>query len=200
MNGAQSADMIWYLLAMVLVGAALMSRRWTLGSALGMALGWVAIFAVVLVVISYRQEFMAVGDRVKREVTGAPVQKAVGQSLLINVAQDGHYWAEGTLNGTPARFLIDSGASITALSDKTAAAAGLNVDPSGMPVIMQTANGPVNAQRSTVATLAVGPVRASDLPVVVSPAFGEVNVLGMNFLSQLKSWRVENGVMELQPH
>jgi aspartyl protease family protein len=38
------------------------------------------------------------------------------------------------------------------------------------------------------------------LPVVMSPAFGEVNVLGMNFLSQLKSWRVEDGDMLLEPH
>jgi aspartyl protease family protein len=36
--------------------------------------------------------------------------------------------------------------------------------------------------------------------VVVSPAFGNMNVVGMNFLSRLKSWRVEDGVLILQPH
>jgi aspartyl protease family protein len=36
--------------------------------------------------------------------------------------------------------------------------------------------------------------------VVVSPAFGDTDVLGMNFLSRLKSWRVEDGVLVLVPH
>jgi aspartyl protease family protein len=40
----------------------------------------------------------------------------------------------------------------------------------------------VEAKRSSIATLAIGPISASDLPVVVSPAFGEVNVIGMNML------------------
>ena len=64
---------------------------------------------------------------------------------------------------------------------------------------MTTANGRVEARRSNVATLAIGPIRASDLPVVVSPAFGDVNVIGMNMLSRLKSWGVQDGEMVLTP-
>ena len=200
MSGAQSAETVWYLLALILVGSALFARRWSLTSAIGMAGAWIAIFLVVLIAFSYRHEVKQVGSRVRNEVIGAPIQQVSGQSLRVNVSDDGHYWVDGTLNGTSARFLIDSGASVTALSDQTASRAGLNVDPTGMPAIMQTANGPVKAARSSVSTLAVGPVRASDLDVVVSPAFGDVNVLGMNFLSKLKSWRVEDGVMVLQPY
>jgi aspartyl protease family protein len=40
---------------------------------------------------------------------------------------------------------------------------------------------------------------ALDLPVVVADAFGDSNVIGMNFLSEMKSWRVENGEMILEP-
>ncbi len=64
---------------------------------------------------------------------------------------------------------------------------------------MTTANGKVEARRSSIATLAIGPVIASDLPVVVSPAFGEINVIGMNMLSRLKSWGVQDGEMVLTP-
>ncbi|RZL97585.1 MAG: TIGR02281 family clan AA aspartic protease, partial [Sphingomonas sp.] len=41
---------------------------------------------------------------------------------------------------------------------------------------------------------------ARDLSAVVSPAFGDVNVVGMNFLSRLKSWRVEDNTLILVPH
>lgn len=199
MTTDQSADLLWYILAMVLVGSALLSRRIAWRSALGMVLAWIGIFAVVLVIVSYRHEMSGVAERVQSEVTGKPIQRADGQTLRISAGPDGHYWVDGTVNGTPARFLIDSGATVTALSENAARAAGLNVDPNAMPVVLQTANGPVNAQRSSVSTLAVGPVQVSDLPVVISSAFGDVNVIGMNMLSRLRRWSVEDGEMTLTP-
>jgi aspartyl protease family protein len=50
-----------------------------------------------------------------------------------------------------------------------------------------------------VRDLKLGDIVARDLPVVVSPAFGDTDVLGMNFLSQLKSWRVEGRTLILTP-
>jgi aspartyl protease family protein len=51
-----------------------------------------------------------------------------------------------------------------------------------------------------MAELRFGTIVARDLPVVVSPAFGTTDVLGMNFLSKLKSWRVEGRTLILEPH
>ena len=42
-------------------------------------------------------------------------------------------------------------------------------------------------------------VDAKDLPVVVAEEFGDSNVIGMNFLSSLRSWRVEGTEMVLEP-
>ncbi|QUT03896.1 TIGR02281 family clan AA aspartic protease [Sphingobium phenoxybenzoativorans] len=198
MSGDQTAQVIWYVLALTLVGSALLSRRVSLKGALGMALIWVGIFLLVLIAFSYRQELGLVATRVQTKVTGAPRQQMEGNAIRIALAADGHYWVEGNVNGVPARFLVDSGASITALSEATTRLAGLIVDQQRI-AMMQTANGPVEAKYSVVPTLAVGAIKTSDLTVVVSPAFGEVNVLGMNFLSQLKSWRVEDGEMILEP-
>jgi aspartyl protease family protein len=195
----QAMGSLWYILAIVLVGSALIGRRMRLGSLLGMLLAWVVIFCVVLSLFSFRRELGMVKDRVRSEVTGVPRQRTQGQALRVAVSADGHYWVDGALNGTPTRFLIDSGASVTALSESAARAAGLNVDETGFPMIMQTANGQVEAHRSNVATLSLGPIHASDLPVVVSPAFGEINVIGMNMLSRLKSWGVQDGEMVLTP-
>lgn len=199
MNGVQAADTVWYLLVLVLVASALASRRFSLRSALGMVLGWIGIFLILLILFSYRTELGMVTDRVRSEVIGQSQQRLEGGALHIQRSIDGHYWVDGSINGTPARFLIDTGASITALSEETAIAAGLNVDSGGFPVIMQTANGRIEARRSSVARLEVGSIAAQDLPVVVSAAFGGVNVIGMNLLSQLKSWRVEKGEMVLEP-
>lgn len=199
MSGAQSAEIIWLVLAMVLVGSALISRRWSLTGALSMALWWVAIFVIALAIFSYRSEIGGIADRIKSEVTGEAQQRIEGSTLRINKSLDGHFWVNALVNGQSLRFLIDSGASITAVSESAAVDAGLNIDQSGFPMVLMTANGPVEARRSNIATLEIGPLRASDLTIVVSPAFGGVNVLGMNFLSQLKSWRVEGDEMILEP-
>lgn len=199
MSGAQSAELIWLLLAIVLVGSALVSRRWSLTGALSMVLWWIAIFVVVLALFSYRSEIGGVADRVKSEVTGEAMQRVEGSALRIAKSLDGHFWVDGQVNGHNIRFLIDSGASFTALSESSAMAAGLNIDQSGFPLVLTTANGNIEARRSNIATLQIGPLRASDLPIVVSAAFGDVNVLGMNFLSKLKSWRVEGDEMILEP-
>ena len=147
--------------------------------------------------LSYRS--LGGGGPVGNAPPTLPPVRAEGQAIRIPVARDGHYWVEAAINGTPARFLIDSGATITALSEPTARAAGLNYDVGAPGVVMTTANGKVEARRSSIATLAIGPVIASDLPVVVSPAFGEINVIGMNMLSRLKSWGVQDGEMVLTP-
>jgi aspartyl protease family protein len=127
-------------------------------------------------------------------------QEVVGKEVRIRMAADGHFWARASVNGVERRMLIDSGATLTALSADTAQAAGLEINAQLFPVVLQTANGAVTAKTSNVPELRLGDIVAHDLPVVVSPAFGKTNVLGMNFLSMLKSWHVENRTLVLVPH
>ncbi|WP_298397192.1 TIGR02281 family clan AA aspartic protease [Sphingobium sp.] len=204
----QTASTIWYVLAILLVASSLIGRRLPWGSLWRMVAIWVAIFAGLLLIFQFAQgQGWLTGRWAEQGGVAAPQDspeslpkaRTEGQVLRIPVAPDGHYWVEGMINGTPARFLIDSGATFTALSANTARATGLNYEVGAPAVIMSTANGQVEARRSNIATLSIGPIRISDLPVVVSPAFGEVNVIGMNTLSRLKSWGVQNGEMVLTP-
>ncbi|APL94148.1 TIGR02281 family clan AA aspartic protease [Sphingobium indicum] len=211
MDGDQAMSSLWYVLALVLVGSALLARRAPTGGLLRMAVLWIVIFAILLGLFKAGEKFGLFSSRIYGEGGEAPsssthdAQKALpsarveGQALRIPVAPDGHYWVEGMVNGNPTRFLIDSGASVTALSVNAARTSGLNFDLNAPGLSMMTANGKIDVKRSTIATLVVGPIRASDLDIVVSPAFGEVNVIGMNMLSRLKSWSVQNGEMVLTP-
>src|SRR3546814_5511507 len=56
---------------------------------------------------------------------GLDSQQVVGKEVRIPMARDGHFWADVELNGTKRRMLVDSGATVTALSETTAAAAGV---------------------------------------------------------------------------
>lgn len=198
MSGDQTTQLLAALMMLVLVGSSLLSRRLPLGEVARMTAGWILIFGAVLVGFSYRAELSAVARRVVGDLGGDRGQ-TVGGTFRVPMAEDGHFWVRARVNGVERRFLIDSGATTTALSVATAKAAGVEIDSSGFPVMLNTANGTVEARRAVVDRLEFGPIRSQALGVVVAPAFGDTNVLGMNFLSSLDSWRVEGRTLVLEP-
>lgn len=199
MSGDQTAQVMAAVMMLVLVGSSLVARRLPLGQVARMVAGWLAIFAVVLVGYSYRFELNEVVRRVTGDLLGERGQ-TVGDTLRVPMAPDGHFWVRAQVNGEDVRFLIDSGATTTAMSMATAQAVNVDIDRGGFPVTINTANGIVEARSGRIARLTLGPIRSKDLGVVVAAAFGDTNVLGMNFLSSLKGWRVEGQTLVLEPH
>jgi aspartyl protease family protein len=130
---------------------------------------------------------------------GLDRQQVVGSEVRIRMSPDGHFWADARVNGVKRRMLIDSGATVTAISDSTARQASVEADAGMVPVVLRTANGAAPARTATVEELRVGNITAKNLKVVTSPALGEMDVLGMNFLSKLGSWRVERNTLIMVP-
>lgn len=198
MTGDQTAQLIAATMMLVLVGSSLVARRLPIGQVARMVAAWLLIFAALLVGYSYRAELKGVGERVLGDLSGTR-GRTVGGTLRIPMGEDGHFHVRASLNGHETDLLIDSGATSTALSVATARAAGIDFDTSGFPVILSTANGSVEAHRATIDRLSMGPITTRQLGAVVSPAFGEMDVIGMNFLSSLASWRVEGETLVLEP-
>jgi aspartyl protease family protein len=189
------------MLGMLLPLSALLSRRMPLRKMAPMALAWFGIFIVVMLAIGVsRENGLQSGWARVRSLLGDDEQSVHGETVQIRKAPDGHFWATASIDGVQRRMLIDSGATTTSLSLATAHAASLDLDQNPIPTSLSTANGIVFARTSSVHKLALGPITASDLRVVVAPEFGEMDVLGMNFLSRLKSWRVEGDILVLEPN
>lgn len=192
MSGERVADVVFYGLFLLLPLSALFARRLPLARTATMALAWLAIFGVALLLVSQRSRFEGL-------TTLFSNQRTTGRETRIQMAHDGHFWADVTINGVSRRMLIDSGATTTALSVATARAAGLDTAESPFPVLLDTANGTITAQSTTAKHVVAGSIGIEDLGVVVSAAAGELDLLGMNVLSRLASWRVERGTLILTP-
>jgi aspartyl protease family protein len=186
--------MVFYIMAAVFVASSLFAMRMPLGKALKMALAWVAIFGVAFLLFAFRGEFSQLGQRIRAEATGSPIVE--GEVVRIPVAEDGHFYVDSKLNGHDVRFMVDSGASVTTISRSTASAAGMEIGTRRGVVI--TANGPASVMQSSADRLQVGSIERTDFPVDVSEQEG-LNLLGMNFLRSLQSWRVEGNYLVLQP-
>jgi aspartyl protease family protein len=131
---------------------------------------------------------------------GLDDQQVSGKELRVAMSTDGHFWVRASINGVDRRMLIDSGATITALSASSAREAKVDISSGLAPVVLQTANGAAPARAGRVDELRIGNIVARNLRIVTSPGLGEMDVLGMNFLSRLQSWRVEGQTLVLVPH
>ncbi len=191
-------SLIWGVVCILLLLSSLAARRLPLGYVAKAAFAWIAIFAALFAIFSFRFEFKAVWERVKADISGTAGQSVRGEEIAIRRQDDGHYWLQLDVNGKPVRFMIDSGATTTAVNADTARATGIQVDTTGDPVLLNTANGRVTAQRGVILSLKIETHELGQHNVVVSESFGDTNVLGMNFLDSMQSWKVEANVMTLK--
>lgn len=194
----QTPRAIYLGIWLVLVVSALAARRLPLKSSVKMALAWVGIFVVALVVVSGRHQYAAMWSSATAFL-GDEEQSVTGSALSVPMADDGHFYVRATINGVERRLLVDSGATSTMISAETARAANVNIEESPFPVLLDTAGGPITARVSTIHKLQVGSIHVDDLTTYISPTMGDTDVIGMNFLSKLKSWHVEGRTLVLQP-
>ena len=196
----QSGLLLAALLAMVLgvLGAVTIRRAPALGRTLRVAstLGLMGVLVIVVLQLSRMDPRFEIAV----PEFGLPEQVVEGGETRVPLARDGHFWLQARINGQPANFLVDTGATLTAVSSETAQRIGLEPRDTGIPVRMQTANGSVAAELTTIDELRFGSVAARGLDAVIAPGLGPTNVIGMNLLSRLQSWRVEDNVLILVPH
>ena len=195
-EGDQAVQAIYLLLVLVMVGSALLVRRIPIMQGLRMFIAWVLIFGAAFIVFTMKDEFLALGNRMWIETRGGVEQTAPGE-IRIRQAPDGHFWVTAEVNGEPVRFLVDSGATTTSLSRETATRAGI-APSSAFRTAVRTANGIVMVDRGSATSLRLGPIERRDVAVHISDAFGDMNVIGMNFLSTLSGWSVEGKTLVMR--
>jgi len=184
-------------MALILLGGILRHLSPLLGG-LTRGLGNVGLFGALLLTVMQVIRLNS-GVDLPLDAVGLPDQQVSGRETRVPIARDGHFWITARLNGVPQRLLVDTGATLTALSPDLAAEAGVEPLPMREPVLLRTANGTVSARIATVKELRLGNVVARNLDVVVAPGMEQTSVLGMNFLSRLASWRVEGRTLILVP-
>ena len=118
---------------------------------------------------------------------------AAGGVIEIRRGADGHYHWPGTINGVAVDFLVDTGATSTAIPARLARSLGLE---SVGQVRSQTAGGPVTGQVVRVDVELDGGVVARNLRVVSLEGLGDRPLLGMDVLGRLH-WRQAGGVLTI---
>jgi aspartyl protease family protein len=166
----------------------------------------IMIFAALMVAMGTIMAQMA--DRMTpalaQAVSAKPVPvETVAQSGLrsLSIPRDarGHFETEGRIEGQRIGFMVDTGASVIALNETSAARFGLRPSRGDYNAKVTTANGTIQAARTRLAMVDIGGLVVRDVDAMVLPdeALSE-NLLGLSFLSKLKRFEYANGTMVLE--
>lgn len=124
---------------------------------------------------------------------------AAGAPAQVLKAADGHYWADALVDGRAIRVMVDTGASVVALTRADAARLGLDLEPSDFSATVTTASGPVRAAPVQLSAVAVSGARVDRVEALVVEAGLPHSLLGMSYLGRLSAFTATPAALTLRP-
>jgi aspartyl protease family protein len=129
---------------------------------------------------------------------GAGMVAKVGEdgrlAVILQSDRSGHYLAEGEVNGRAVHFLVDTGATDVAVSERLARGLGLKFGPR---ITVMTAAGPASAWRARLDRVSIGGLERENVRATITPGLGSQALLGMSFLKHF-SIRQEEGRLVIE--
>lgn len=129
-------------------------------------------------------------------VAAARPRAVVARQVEVEASRDGHFYVEAEINRQPVRLMVDTGATIVALRESDANAAGIRPRRADYDKPVATANGTAYAAATELDTLAVGEIEIGGVRAMVLPdeQLG-ISLLGGSFLNRLRRFQVESGTL-----
>lgn len=179
-----------------------------------MAFGWgLAACALIVSIVFFDQirtlartvvgvqasETTAAPDRAPRRMAAGTTRPLGGRSVEIKAGANGHYYTEAEVNGRRVPVLVDTGASLVALTWDDARDAGIFTRESDYTQRVSTANGVARVATVVIDQISIGDVVVRNVAAAVSePGKLRTSLLGMSFLGRLDRFDIRNGVLVLQ--
>ena len=117
--------------------------------------------------------------------------------FAIPRADDGHFYADVSVDGTSALMLVDTGATTVALTGEDAEAMGLGWNEADVRPVARGANGAVYGVTVTLTSVQVGDFEARDVAAIIVPEGLGISLLGQSFLSRIEKVKLEQDRMVL---
>lgn len=176
-------------------GAAAMARD---------AVTWLALGLGLVTLYAYKDELTPIAARVVGELipgTAMTVETSAGGLTEVKIRRrlDGHFTATVDVNGEAVSMIVDTGASSIVLTPKDAKKAGIDPKELTYRVPVLTANGRTVAARIRLDKVSIGPLDRTKVEALVAkPGALTQSLLGMSFLSRLRSYEFSGDFLTLR--
>lgn len=124
---------------------------------------------------------------------------ASGGPAQVVKGADGHYWAQARIDGRAVRVLVDTGASVVALTRADALRLGVDPDPTAFTGQVQTASGVARAAPVRLSAVSVAGARVDQVDALVVEQGLEYSLLGMSYLGRLSAFEATPTALTLRP-
>ncbi len=145
---------------------------------------WIIFALVALILYSYRFEFSEIKDRVLSDLFPSKAINKNHEQLVLNIAQDGHYYLNVKIKNQTVRFMIDTGASDMVIDEKIALKLGYNLEKINYNKIFQTANGQSYGASIYFDEVDVSGVKFYNVQASITNSDLIIPLLGMSFLQK----------------
>lgn len=123
----------------------------------------------------------------------------VPSTLAVAADYRGHYIVHPSVDNYRIKMMVDTGASIVALTAADARALGIRADASSRKMVLSTANGTVTGYRTLLREIRLGDIVVRNVDAVVLPERAlSMSLLGNSFLGKLQGYEVQTGRMVLR--
>jgi len=119
------------------------------------------------------------------QLAAATTPQWSGADMALAREPDGHFYAKVKVDGSDYRMLVDTGATVVALTGEDARAMGLAWDPNAVAPVARGAGGAVYGVTTTIPDMTVGDFEARDVQAVIIPEGLGISLLGQSFLSHV---------------
>jgi aspartyl protease family protein len=167
--------------------------------------GWATVMIFLVALYAYRVELAMVADRVIGELTpqGSQINvtapQGTGQAVRIKRGWTGHFVANAKIKDKGVEMIVDTGASTVVLRHEDAKKLGINMRSLRYTVPVQTANGSSYAARVELDSIMIGKVGLKGVEALIAkPGSLHQSLLGMSFLSRLRSYEFAGEYLELR--
>ena len=188
------SDMFGYValmvaLAVFVAGGMVGRYRGRAGPMLRDAVIWIALGLGLVTLYAYKDELMPIAGRVAGELlpgSAMTVEESTGGVTEVRIRKrlDGHFNATVKVNGKPISMIVDTGATSIVLRPEDAKKAGIDPDTLSYRLPVLTANGPLDRQNVDA--------------LVAQPGALSQSLLGMSFLSRLRSYEFSGDFLKLR--
>jgi aspartyl protease family protein len=199
------ARLVAGLALVIFLGSALLGAyRGRIGNAARDIAAWLLLMLLLVGVYAYRAELLVVAERVAGELLPRGSQMSVNtvgeaQAVRVRRGWDGHFTARVSVGSADVEMVVDTGASALVLTARDARRAGLDLSDIQYNVPVETANGRAYAARITLDRVALGPLRRRNVEALITqPGTLSKSLLGMSFLSRLRSYEFSGDVLTLR--
>lgn len=191
---------------LIFIGSSLAgSYRGRAGQAARDMLTWTLVAVLLVGGYSYRETIFRFGHSVIGELLPpgsalrGDAQVEGERSVKIRKRPDGHFMVRTETNGVSLSMLVDTGASTVVLKPSDAQRLGVDVERLRYSVPVQTANGTTYAASVRLRNLTIGKISLDNVDALVAKQGAlKDNLLGMSFLSRLRSYEFTSEYLTLR--